>query len=224
MTKTSDLPIVSRVITSPMISGTPILPKPPERNPLLLPMGIPIAPATFGRKEVLTIFQGRIFPVCLHSLPSAQGVVTITIRNVGGLLDGNDVTDEFLVHKDERTQPIEPSHVVKWRLNPSLATSRIPSKRGLHRQDKEAVHLLCFSMLEPQHNTEPVSLVHRIPFIVVGRGTNKQVENVNTLEIGTIPACALFFFDSLVCILCSVAQFGARDSMAPHTFRLYRRG
>jgi hypothetical protein len=142
----------------------------------LLPF--PLRPPT---NAIVNILQGRVFVLSLHNIP-AMGLVSITIRNLGGALHTEDVTDNFVTTRTIRNDTQGAGGKVQWKLRSEYATSKLPYvRRQINQMDKQTVHAIEFTL---SISGQPdIHLAWKKFLLVLGRGSSGEHEIAKTSDV-----------------------------------------
>ena len=132
--------------------------------------------------SIVHILQGRVFVLSVQDIP-VPGIVSITIRNYGGSLHGEDVSDNFVMTRAVRTEGSGRGSKVQWKLRSEYSTSKLPYvRKQIPQMDKQTVHSVSFT-LAPSGGQPDLTLNWKKFLLVLGRGSSGEHDILKSCDL-----------------------------------------
>lgn len=134
------------------------------------------------KEDVFYVQQGRVVTLSLYNIPEV-GQVTLTLRNMGGVMHMEDVTNNFTTRRTLDNTIQGEGSKIQWKMKSDYATSKLPAiRKQINQMDKNAVHTFEFSLSVPGKPNPIMSWKKYM--VVIGRGGTAEHESTQTLNVG----------------------------------------
>lgn len=124
--------------------------------------------------------------LCLHDIPAPQGkegIVSITIRNYGGSLHGEEVTDNFVLSRTMKIEAGGRGDKLTWKLRAEYSTSKLPSvRKQIPQMDTQTVHSVAFT-LSSSTGRPGITMMWKKFLLVLGRGTSSEHDIMKSCDL-----------------------------------------
>jgi hypothetical protein len=145
---------------------------PASMHTTFLPPPLCVQPFIPSKDAIVHTLQGRVVVLSLHNIPAA-GEITLTIRNIGGALNAEDVTDNFVTVRTVRNDVAGAGSMVQWKMRSEYATSKLPCvRKRINQMDNQTVHAIEFTFSAPRQRD--VRLASKKFLVVIGRGGGER--------------------------------------------------